>query len=547
MKRGHENPSPPESTKQRKYADVDTRGDKQNEPASSQQLTQRGDLQSKEREGYTENEEDNKSPFLLRHQNPQVRLRTLACLYAHEDLLSSNAAGRERLFEALQLQLRREDNMHVAQQIVRLLTHLVISACKFGASDKPDPECNSNFTSARTSSVHDSAQKNCGLDCTDSSHYQDDDALSIPLYYIHSASKKASLRDSTVVLPTPETAVEYVKMLLSYASAETESPTLKLQILRSLYKVAKESSGVGHIILHEHLLGLLASKNPFIRAQTLQVVAVSLDTDSHSNFLFDNEDSIGLFVEYAHDASAVVREASLHSIILLCGKGHLLTEGCLKAAIVLLEDANAIIRSLAVQVVSLWVDHDPKEHTNIAFLEVCKMMTDMDLSVRIEACKAFLTMRNVREDLILQALHKQPLELLNGEKGHLQPSSLDKIPESDVDISRCKEGLNILDRLNMGAFVQGIEDEFFEVRLLMLDVLSHFCGVSTRTCTDIKQVMINLLNDDSSQVRLRAVQKLIHVADCHGLQVNDNDLQVVRLQVHMHLFGVRLSVERMYL
>ncbi|KAI5063793.1 hypothetical protein GOP47_0020463 [Adiantum capillus-veneris] len=459
MKQDRDELLPSESAKRRKCADVRSSyaqsiaqasscspdepklcARREEEPASSDAVTQVGDLQSNKIGGLTENEEVNESPSLLGDQNPQVK----------------NASSK----------------LFMASYVERTVCMWHSKLC--------------DSWSVRT------------------------ERSSIPL--------------------DRNTAVQScVKRLLSYSLAETESPTLKLQILRSLYQIAKEAQGVQHSLLLEHLPELLASNNPFIRAQALRVLALSLITDADGKYLVDKKDNIGLFVEYTHDSSVVVRKASLHSIILLCSKGHLLTEASHKAAVVLLKDLNEVIRLLALEVISLWVKQGPEEHTNIAFLEVCKMMTDMDLSVRLEACKAFLTMKIVREDLLLQALSKKPLEVLSSnEEKELQPSSLITIPESEVDLSKCKEGLNILDRLNLGAFVHGVEDEFFEVRLLMVDVLAHFSCVSARVCIAIKEVMINLLNDDSNQVRLRAVQKLIHVAHCYGLQVNDSDLDVVQ-------------------
>lgn len=103
------------------------------------------------------------------------------------------------------------------------------------------------------------------------------------------------------------------------------------------------------------------------------------------------------------------------------------------------------------------------------------MMTDMELCVRIEACKALLTMSKIREDLLLQALSKQPLELSAKVEEPPRSSSLITISESDVDISEYEQGFSVLDQLTMGAFVHGIEDEFYEVRC-------KFCALNVKGC-----------------------------------------------------------------
>jgi hypothetical protein len=100
-------------------------------------------------------------------------------------------------------------------------------------------------------------------------------------------------------------------------------------------------------------------------------------------------------------------------------------------------------------------------------------MIDMDLSVRIEACKVLAVMKNVKEDLLLQALSKKPIGITSIDKDSIS-SSVITIPETDIDVSKYEQGLGILDKVNMGAFVHGIEDEFYEVRKRWDNVLHIF-------------------------------------------------------------------------
>ncbi|KAH7421055.1 hypothetical protein KP509_13G038600 [Ceratopteris richardii] len=444
--------------------------------------------------------EDDENTSLLCHQNPQVRLRALACLLAHFDLLIRDTASAQYLHATLCRQLQREENLHVAQQIVRLITFIVISTCKPADSIRSED-----------SSVLNSHAIFC------STHFGSLNQSTIKSVFSQNIARLESIS---------EPAMQCIKMFLSQSSTETESPTFKLQVLNSLSSIAMEVGGIQISLLYKHLKELLVNSNPFIKAQTLKFFGLCLVTDSCSKAKLGEKETIVFFLELSTDPAAVVRKASLLSVIYLCNNGYSLTEECFKVAVTLFDDSNDDVRSLALQLVSLWVKEDPEENTDTAFLEVCKMMTDMELSIRIEACKAFSIMMNVREDLLLQALSKKPLDFSNEAKERVT-SSLITNGETDVDISEYEGGLGILDRLNMGAFVHGIEDEFWEVRSLTLDALSCFCCVSMRARAAITEIMLNLLNDDSNQVRLKAVHKLIYVAQHYTLEIDETNLQQV--------------------
>lgn len=521
-------------------------------------------------EGYGHAYGDGTSPLyqqisLFNHQDPRVRLRAVACLHAHVDLPNYDAAGRDRLSEALHRQLWREENPHVAQQIVRVLASIVILSCKHEpgyAFDSelnlnPNPNCSTEINLSPQSSrggnpnLHSSTEINLNYSPTklanpqlkpnfrDSTHtpyshsnpYSVEEDAAICEFCKQRAEGKTPQVSNKVSFSTSEPARHVVNTLLSYLHAETlplsclQSLTLKLQILRSLHRIAEETGAIQLVALSQ-LTKLLANSSPVIRARTLQLIAMVMATDSGAKSLPGKEDSVGLFEEYTHDPDVSVRKAALHSLILLHSKGYLLTKGCYIAALALLQDLHERVRSLALQVIGSWVEQEPEEHTNNAFIQVCKLMIDMEFSVRIEACKTFSAMRKVREDLLLQALSKQPLGLSAKEK-EPSPSSLITIPESDVDVSTYEQGLSILDKLNMGAFVHGIEDEFYEVRALTVQALATLCDCSPKARATILEVMMNMLSDDSQHVRLNALHALIHVAHRYGLLVKDNDLHTL--------------------
>lgn len=80
--------------------------------------------------------------------------------------------------------------------------------------------------------------------------------------------------------------------------------------------------------------------------------------------------------------------------------------------------------------------------------QLCSMVRDMSVEVRVEAFNALGKIKLVSEDILLQTLSKKVLAIMKEKNSHGQCTA---------------ERFEILASSYAGAFVHGLEDEFHEV------------------------------------------------------------------------------------
>ena len=79
----------------------------------------------------------------------------------------------------------------------------------------------------------------------------------------------------------------------------------------------------------------------------------------------------------------------------------------------------------------------------------------------------------------------------------------------------------------VGAFLHGLEEEFSEVRIATIDTLVRLSGFSKKFDVNALDLLMDMLNDDSTEVRMHTLHGLLHMA-----HVNNSTL----LEKHMHMF-----------
>ncbi|KAH9303046.1 hypothetical protein KI387_014629, partial [Taxus chinensis] len=150
---------------------------------------------------------------------------------------------------------------------------------------------------------------------------------------------------------------------------------------------------------------------------------------------------------------------------------------------------------------------------------MCTLSRDMNMKVRSEALKALGGMGPLSETVLLQALSKKILG-----KATKKSSS---VVQGDKDLRNCGEGLDLLTLSAAGALLHGVEDEFFEVRVATILSLERLSGFSMRFADGALDLLMDMLNDDSLEVRMHTLHGLLHMAQIDRLRVQEK---------HMHMF-----------
>ncbi|KAK8303614.1 hypothetical protein V6Z12_D04G162600 [Gossypium hirsutum] len=228
---------------------------------------------------------------------------------------------------------------------------------------------------------------------------------------------------------------------------------------------------------------------------------------------------LAVFLGFTRDPYPYVRKEALDGLVKLCKNGDFddrdVIEGCYCRAVELLRDAENYVRSAAVRAVCEWgrllvicsEDMNKQDSSDAVFIQLGCMVRDMSVDVRLEAFEALGKIGLVSEDILLQTLSKKVLGI-NKDKAF-----------------KPVEGLDISASAVAGAYIHGLEDEFSEVRMSACYSLRTLTVFSLRFACEALNLMMDMLNDDSTVVRLQALDTIHHMA-------TSNHLKVEKIHIH---------------
>ncbi|KAL2901109.1 Protein SIEL [Bienertia sinuspersici] len=166
---------------------------------------------------------------------------------------------------------------------------------------------------------------------------------------------------------------------------------------------------------------------------------------------------------FTKDPFPCVRNAALQGLVRVCDSGVVvedskIIEGCFFRSVELLNDHEDYVRLSAIRAVSQWgcmlaaskhEEEDTRDWYDGVFLQICSMVRDMNVGVRVEAFTALGRIAFVSQDILLQTLSKKVL-VITKEKQSLTLSS--------------SKAHKMHSAIAAGAFVHGLEDEYNEVK-----------------------------------------------------------------------------------
>ena len=119
----------------------------------------------------------------------------------------------------------------------------------------------------------------------------------------------------------------------------------------------------------------------------------------------------------------------------------------------------------------------------------------------------------------------------------------------DFDLSQAQEA-NLVDSSAAGAFVHGLEDEYFEVRMATIDSMCELSSRSKIFAEKSIDFLVDMFNDEIDAVRRNSIHSLRKIAD--QFQLREEQLYVVlsaledasattRTAVHLLMAAIRLA------
>lgn len=227
---------------------------------------------------------------------------------------------------------------------------------------------------------------------------------------------------------------------------------------------------------------------------------------------------------FTKDPYPYVRKAALDGLIGLSKcivvEDRGMIEGCYLRAVELLFDTEECVRCSAVHMVSEWgkflvansEGKSKSEWSDALYVQLCSMVRDMSMNVKIEAFNALGKLTMASEYILMQTLSKKVLPLT---KEKTLPGQLSR-NHSNLPASSAA-----------GAFIHGLEDEFHEVRSSACYSMRIPAILSSDFASGALNLLMDILNDDSVAVRLQTLETMHHIALYGNLKVQE---------MHMHMF-----------
>ncbi|OVA17210.1 hypothetical protein BVC80_1837g4 [Macleaya cordata] len=364
----------------------------------------------------------------------------------------------------------------------------------------------------------------------------------------------ASIRALIINPSTSENTISLVFETLARSLKQDKKYHLLHHVLNLLSDLAVQHRHLSHVIIDTIRSYALASDDSRLTVQSLAVLLTIADNNQSSAIAELNEDFVlslcfsssvsvrswilfnafrfqirpsllgTVFFRFTKDPYPYVRRAALDGLVGLSKSADIesrgLIEECYDRALDLLLDTNACVRSAAIHVVSEWgqklavsdLEVGDRDWFDAVFVQLCTMVRDMSMEVRNEAYLALGKIKLVSEDILLQTQSKKILGITKERKlpGRCTTKKFD-LPASNA----------------AGAFVHGLEDEFYEVRRSACNSMGMLISFSVQFANDALNLLMDMLNDDSMVVRLQTLGTMYHMVTCDRLKVQET---------HMHMF-----------
>ncbi|KAJ8368039.1 hypothetical protein SKAU_G00080670 [Synaphobranchus kaupii] len=246
------------------------------------------------------------------------------------------------------------------------------------------------------------------------------------------------------------------------------------------------------------------------------------------------KDVLSIISDYFEDQDPRVRTAAIKAMLQLHERGIKLQQTIYSQACKLLCDDYEQVRSVAVQMV--WVLSQlysesivpiPSSSEEIrlvddSFGKISHMVSDGSWVVRVQAAKLLGSMHQVSPHFLEQTLDKKLMSDLRRKRtAHERAKELytsgefssgrkwaDDAPKERVDTM----AVNLIDSGACGAFVHGLEDEMYEVRIAAVEALCALAQSSPSFAEKCLDFLVDMFNDEIEEVRLQSIHVLRQIS-----------------------------------
>ncbi|XP_050010421.1 integrator complex subunit 4 [Alexandromys fortis] len=271
--------------------------------------------------------------------------------------------------------------------------------------------------------------------------------------------------------------------------------------------------------------------------------------------------------DYFSDQDPRVRTAAIKAMLQLHERGLKLHQTIYNQACKLLSDDYEQVRSAAVQLI--WVVSQlypesivpiPSSNEEIrlvddAFGKICHMVSDGSWVVRVQAAKLLGSMEQVSSHFLEQTLDKKLMSDLRRKRtAHERAKELyssgefssgrkwgDDAPKEEIDTG----AVNLIESGACGAFVHGLEDEMYEVRIAAVEALCMLAQSSPSFAEKCLDFLVDMFNDEIEEVRLQSIHTMRKISNNITLREDQLDTVLAVLENIRGRRGADIDLRRM--
>lgn len=276
-------------------------------------------------------------------------------------------------------------------------------------------------------------------------------------------------------------------------------------------------------------------------------------------------DNMRLIADYIYSQDARVRSAAMETLVMLHENGDRLDVSLYTDVCAALNDDYEIVRGVALKIVCLIGNSYPENQVKVpksdkkirliddAFAKICQAANDLSMGVRHIAMKLLGTMTGVSMTFLTQTLDKKLMSDMRKKKS-LHERSSEMVTSGEWSTGKKwaddapkellhKDEVSVVSSGSCGAFVQGLEDEFMEVRSASVDALCTLAIAHPDFAVLSLDFLVDMFNDEIEAVRIKAIDSLTLMS--HHIVLREHQLETILGALEDFSIDVREGLHRM--
>ncbi|KAH7646421.1 Integrator complex subunit 4 [Dermatophagoides farinae] len=297
----------------------------------------------------------------------------------------------------------------------------------------------------------------------------------------------------------------------------------------------------------------------------LSNLITSHDSTALQNFQSEVGSIIKILRDFSHYHDPRVRSTALSSLVILHENNIELDISLYGEFNDLLNDeyetaritAMRLIQLLSCQYKDCLVCLEDGEQIRIvddAFAKICSMMNDYSIAVRVEAAKLLGKFNDISLNFLHQTLDKKLMSDLRKKKSAHQRhretleagewSSGRKWTDDSASEVIYPETVTLMSIGSCGAFIHGLEDEFYDVRMASLESLCKLAQIYPTFANQSLDFLVDMFNDEIQEIRLKAIQCLTKISG-KNITLREDQIDIILAVLEDYSIGIREALHLM--